>query len=199
MDSASYCCSVRTRCRDRRLLCADAAVESGGNADDLRRLEANVTDPDNYKSQFLSVVVPKLKQNNIKYLAVGGKTQTAIGDEPKNRIVLTEGSMDDQMAFCSRPTGVSAGRYSACNSLDPRAGAVAGCRRRGILTRGYGEALRTVRNQTKLRPVHFWAGAKIMAKSTLQLVPPELRITDSHAAPAQQQGHGPRSRAPDPA
>jgi uncharacterized protein (DUF1330 family) len=61
--------------------------------------EANVTDPDNYKSQFLSVVVPKLKQNNIKYLAVGGKTQTAIGDEPKNRIVLTEGSMDDQMAF----------------------------------------------------------------------------------------------------
>ncbi len=35
--------------------------------------EANVTDQENYKDRFLSLVVPKLEKNGIKYLARGGK------------------------------------------------------------------------------------------------------------------------------
>ena len=60
----------------------------------------------------------------------------------------------------------------------------------GILNQEQARPWNTVRNL----PVHFWAGANIMAKSNLRL---GLRITDSHPAPTQQPGHGPRPRAPD--
>ena len=46
--------------------------------------EANVTDQENYKDKFLSLVVPKLEKNGIKYLARGGKNQTLIGAEAPN-------------------------------------------------------------------------------------------------------------------
>ena len=36
--------------------------------------------------------------------------------------------------------------------------------------------LETVSNQSRLRPVKFWAGAKIMAKSNLRLVSPESEL-----------------------
>jgi len=36
--------------------------------------------------------------------------------------------------------------------------------------------LETVRNQSRLRPVHFGAGAKIMAKSNLRLVAPDSEL-----------------------
>jgi len=62
--------------------------------------EANVTDQENYKDRFLSLVVPKLEKNGIKYLARGGKNQTLIGAEAPNRVVVTEAaSMDAEMAF----------------------------------------------------------------------------------------------------
>jgi uncharacterized protein (DUF1330 family) len=62
--------------------------------------EVNVTDPDGYKEKFLPLVVPKLEKAGLKYLARGGKTQTLIGEEAKNRVVITEApSMDVEMAF----------------------------------------------------------------------------------------------------
>jgi uncharacterized protein (DUF1330 family) len=62
--------------------------------------EANVTDPDGYKSQFLSLVGPKLEKHGNKFLARGGKTQSLIGDEAKNRVVLGEyPSMEAFTAF----------------------------------------------------------------------------------------------------
>jgi uncharacterized protein (DUF1330 family) len=61
--------------------------------------EANVTDQDGYKNQFLSLLAPKLEKNHIKFLARGGKTQSLIGDEPKNRVVISQATMDDATAF----------------------------------------------------------------------------------------------------
>jgi uncharacterized protein (DUF1330 family) len=62
--------------------------------------EANVTDQENYKEKFLSLVIPKLEKNGIKYLARGGKNQTLIGMEAPNRVVVTEApNMDTEMAF----------------------------------------------------------------------------------------------------
>jgi uncharacterized protein (DUF1330 family) len=61
--------------------------------------EANVTDQDGYKNQFLSVLAPKLEKNHIKFLARGGKTQSLIGEGPKNRVVLSQASMEDATAF----------------------------------------------------------------------------------------------------
>jgi uncharacterized protein (DUF1330 family) len=59
-----------------------------------------VTDPDAYKSQFLSLIGPKMDKAGSKYLARGGKTQTLIGDEAKNRVVIGElPSMDGFTAF----------------------------------------------------------------------------------------------------
>jgi uncharacterized protein (DUF1330 family) len=52
--------------------------------------EVNVTDPDGYKNQFLSLAGPKLEKHGNKFLARGGKTQSLIGDEAENRIVLGE-------------------------------------------------------------------------------------------------------------
>ena len=61
--------------------------------------EANVTDPVGYKEKYLPLVMPKAEKAGIKILA-RGKTQTLIGDEAKNRVVITEApSMDAQMAF----------------------------------------------------------------------------------------------------
>jgi uncharacterized protein (DUF1330 family) len=62
--------------------------------------EANVTDPENYKSQFLSIIGPKLEKHGVKFLARGGKTQSLIGEEAKNRVTLSEfASMDAYTAF----------------------------------------------------------------------------------------------------
>src|ERR1700730_6375272 len=46
----------------------------------------------------------------------------------------------------------------------------------GILTHDRPERLSTVRNLPRLRPVQFWAGAKIMAKSNLRLVTPDSEL-----------------------
>jgi len=62
--------------------------------------EANVTDAEGYKNNFLKVVVPKLEQQGIKYLSRGGATKSFMGDAPKNRIVITQAKdMDTVMAF----------------------------------------------------------------------------------------------------
>jgi uncharacterized protein (DUF1330 family) len=61
--------------------------------------EANVTDQDGYKNQFLSVLAPKLEKYHVKFLARGGKTQTLIGDEAKNRVVISQSTREDMTAF----------------------------------------------------------------------------------------------------
>jgi uncharacterized protein (DUF1330 family) len=62
--------------------------------------EANVTDPEGYKNNFLKVVVPKLEQHGISYLTRGGATKSFMGDAPKNRIVITQAKdMDTLTAF----------------------------------------------------------------------------------------------------
>ena len=45
--------------------------------------EANVTDPDGYKSQFLSLVGPKLEKHGNKFLARGGKIWNDAKDDFK--------------------------------------------------------------------------------------------------------------------
>jgi uncharacterized protein (DUF1330 family) len=62
--------------------------------------EANVTDREGYKNNFLKLVVPKLEQHGIKYLSRAGATRSFMGDAPKNRIVITQAKdMDAVMAF----------------------------------------------------------------------------------------------------
>ena len=62
--------------------------------------EANVTDPEGYKDNFLKVVAPKLKQHGIKYLVRGGAPKGLMGEPPKNRLVITQAKdMDTVMAF----------------------------------------------------------------------------------------------------
>jgi uncharacterized protein (DUF1330 family) len=61
--------------------------------------EANVTDRDGYMNDFLKVLAPKLEKHHVKFLARGGKTQSLIGDEPKNRVVISEASAEDAAAF----------------------------------------------------------------------------------------------------
>jgi len=61
--------------------------------------EANVTDQEGYKNNFLKVVGPKLEQRGTKYLARGGAAKNLIGEPPKNRIVITQAKdMDEVMA-----------------------------------------------------------------------------------------------------
>jgi uncharacterized protein (DUF1330 family) len=68
--------------------------------------EANVTDPDGYKEKLLPLVQPKLEKAGVKYLARGGHTRTLVGDEVKNRGVITEASsMDAEMAFWNDADG----------------------------------------------------------------------------------------------
>jgi uncharacterized protein (DUF1330 family) len=75
-------------------------LRAAGNTAVYGIYEANVTDQEGYKDKFLSLVVPKLEKNGIKYLARGGKNQTLIGTEAPNRVVVTEApSMDAEMAF----------------------------------------------------------------------------------------------------
>jgi uncharacterized protein (DUF1330 family) len=65
--------------------------------------EANVTDPDGYKEKLLPLVQPKLEKAGVKYLARGGHTRTLVGDEVKNRGVITEASAE--MAFWNDADG----------------------------------------------------------------------------------------------
>jgi uncharacterized protein (DUF1330 family) len=62
--------------------------------------EANVTDPEGYKNNFLKVVAPKLEKHGIKYLTRGGALKALIGEPPKNRLVITKAKdMDTVIAF----------------------------------------------------------------------------------------------------
>ena len=42
--------------------------------------EANVTDPEGYKNNFLKVIAPKLEQHGIKYLVRGGGPKALVGE-----------------------------------------------------------------------------------------------------------------------
>lgn len=74
-------------------------LRAAGSAPVYTVYEANVTDPAGYKNEFLKVVVPKLEQHGVKYLARGGVAKSLIGDPPKNRIVISQNKdMDDALA-----------------------------------------------------------------------------------------------------
>ena len=45
--------------------------------------EANVTDPEGYKNNFLKVVAPKLEKHGIKYLVRGGAPKALMSMPPK--------------------------------------------------------------------------------------------------------------------
>jgi hypothetical protein len=45
--------------------------------------EANVTDTEGYKNNFLKVIAPKLEQHGIKYLVRGGAPKALVGETPK--------------------------------------------------------------------------------------------------------------------
>src|SRR5262249_21768363 len=64
--------------------------------------EANVTDPEGYKNNFLKVVGPKLEKHGIRYLVRGGAPKGLMGEPPKNRLVITQAKdmdMDTVTAF----------------------------------------------------------------------------------------------------
>ena len=62
--------------------------------------EANGTDPEGYKNNFLKVVAPKLEKHGIKYLVRGGAPKALMGEPPKNRLVITQAKdMDAVIAF----------------------------------------------------------------------------------------------------
>jgi uncharacterized protein (DUF1330 family) len=108
MVGVSACCCVYRRCRDRRR--SQSTAPSAGDERTCLYEIRSVTDPDGYKNQFLSLVGPKLEKHGNKFLARGGKTQSLIGDEAKNRIVLGEyPSMDAFTAFWNDAKGVSTG------------------------------------------------------------------------------------------
>jgi uncharacterized protein (DUF1330 family) len=52
--------------------------------------EANVTDPEGYKNNFLKAVEPKLEKHGIRYLVRGGAPKALMGEPPKNRLVITQ-------------------------------------------------------------------------------------------------------------
>jgi len=51
--------------------------------------EANVTDMDGYKNQFLTALQPKIDKAQERWLARGGKTTSLIGKAPENRVVMS--------------------------------------------------------------------------------------------------------------
>ena len=51
--------------------------------------EANVTDMDGYKNQFLTALQPKIDKAQERWLARGGKTTLLIGKAPENRVVMS--------------------------------------------------------------------------------------------------------------
>ena len=62
--------------------------------------EANVTDPEGYKNDFLKVVAPKLAKHGIKYVTRGGPAKALMGEPPKNRLVITQAKdMDTVISF----------------------------------------------------------------------------------------------------
>lgn len=62
--------------------------------------EANVTNPDGYKNDFLKVIAPKLEKHGVKFLARGGMTKQYIGSPPENRLVIGQyKDMDAANAF----------------------------------------------------------------------------------------------------
>ena len=52
--------------------------------------EANVTNPEGYKNNFLKVVAPKLEKHGIRYLVRGSAPKALMGEPPKNRLVITQ-------------------------------------------------------------------------------------------------------------
>jgi uncharacterized protein (DUF1330 family) len=64
--------------------------------------EADVIDPEGYKSNFLKVVAPKLEKHSIKYRVRGGAPKALVAEPPKNRLVITQAKdMETLMAFWS--------------------------------------------------------------------------------------------------
>jgi uncharacterized protein (DUF1330 family) len=62
--------------------------------------EANVTDPEGYRNDFLKVVAPKLAKHGIKYVTRGGPAKALMGEPPKNRLVITQAKdMDTVISF----------------------------------------------------------------------------------------------------
>jgi uncharacterized protein (DUF1330 family) len=51
--------------------------------------EANVSDMDGYKNQFLTALQPKIDKAQERWLARGGKTTSLIGKAPANRVVMS--------------------------------------------------------------------------------------------------------------
>ena len=61
--------------------------------------EANVTDQEGYKNNFLKVVGPKLGQRGTEFLARGGAVKSLVGEPAKNRIIITQAKdMDEVIA-----------------------------------------------------------------------------------------------------
>jgi uncharacterized protein (DUF1330 family) len=52
--------------------------------------EANVTDPDGYKNDFLKAINPALEKHAGKFLARGGMTKQYLGSPPENRVVIAQ-------------------------------------------------------------------------------------------------------------
>ena len=65
----------------------------------LADYEANVTDPEGCKNNFLKVVGPKLEKHGIKYLVRGGAPKGLMGEPPKNRLVITQAKDMEVTAF----------------------------------------------------------------------------------------------------
>jgi uncharacterized protein (DUF1330 family) len=75
-------------------------LKAAGMAPVYQIYEANITDADGYKNDFLKQLAPILEKHQAKFLARGGKTESLIGDPAKNRFVVsTFPNMAAQEAF----------------------------------------------------------------------------------------------------
>jgi uncharacterized protein (DUF1330 family) len=66
-----------------------APLKAAEDAPYITVYEANVTDMDGYKNQFLAALQPKIDKVQERWLARGGKTTSLIGKAPENRIVMS--------------------------------------------------------------------------------------------------------------
>lgn len=64
-------------------------LKAAGSTPVYEIYEANVTDPDGYKNDFLKQLSPIIEKHGLKFLARGGKTETLIGEPAKNRVVIS--------------------------------------------------------------------------------------------------------------
>jgi uncharacterized protein (DUF1330 family) len=79
--------------------------------------EANVTDMDGYKNQFLTALQPKIDKAQERWLARGGKTTSLIGKAPENRVVMS--------MFSSKASSMSSGPRPRTTSRSVRSTAPA--------------------------------------------------------------------------